>query len=169
MIKNNLRKFTIILIITISAIIGLGMRKEQSDMKSSITTQGINHVGLTVKNLELTSKFFIETLNFTKVGEKPDYPAIFVSDGSVMITLWQAKNPESASSFDRKNNIGLHHLALNVNSFEDLEAIYQKIQETPDISIEFSPELLGKGPAKHMMFYEPGGIRIELIFKPSKK
>ncbi|MEJ2398187.1 MAG: hypothetical protein P8Z67_08060 [Gammaproteobacteria bacterium] len=29
--------------------------------------------------------------------------------------------------------------------------------------IEFEPELLGPGPAMHMMCYEPSGCRIELI------
>jgi catechol-2,3-dioxygenase len=71
--------------------------------------------------LQLSTKFFIETLNFTKVGEKPEYPAIFVSDGTVMVTLWQSNDPDNAVLFDRKNNIGLHHLALSLNNSEDLD------------------------------------------------
>ena len=33
-----------------------------------------------------------------------------------------------------------------------------------DIEIEFMPELVGAGPRKHMMCYEPGGIRVEFIW-----
>ncbi len=53
-------------------------------------TQGIHHAGLTVPDLAATRTFFEEVLGFEARGEKPDYPAVFLSDGSVMITLWQA-------------------------------------------------------------------------------
>ncbi len=61
-----------------------------------------------------------------------------------------------------KVNIGLHHLALSVESFEQLDAIHEKIKVS-GINIEFSPELLRAGPSRHMMCYEPSGIRIEFI------
>lgn len=34
------------------------------------------------------------------------------------------------------------------------------------VTIEFAPELSYGGPAKHMMFRSPGGIRMELIHRP---
>ena len=40
----------------------------------------------------------------------------------------------------------------------------EKDRAWPGISIEFMPELVGQGPRKHMMFAEPGGIRLELIW-----
>lgn len=162
MIKNKSKKPVIFSLICFLAITIMACTMADQLIK----TKGVHHVGLTVRDVESSSKFFIETLNFTKVGEKPNYPAIFVSDGSVMITLWQASNPESAISFDRKNNIGLHHLALGLDSFEELDKMYEKLKNHSDISIEFAPELLGKGPAKHMMFYEPSGVRVELIVRP---
>ncbi len=79
-------------------------------------TRGVHHIGLTVPDLEQTRKFFLETLGYDQVGDVPDYPAVFVSDGSIMITLWQASDPASAVPFDRKNGIGLHHLALTVDA-----------------------------------------------------
>jgi len=126
-------------------------------------TQGIHHVGLTVKNLNQTNKFFVETLGYQKLGEKPDYPAIFISDGHVMITLWQAQEDAEISEFDRKHNIGLHHLSLKVNGEEGLDHVYQLLTKTKGVTIEFAPETLGGGPTKHMMITEPGGIRIEFI------
>ena len=33
-----------------------------------------------------------------------------------------------------------------------------------DVKIEFSPEQLGQGPAKHMICYDPSGIRVEFIW-----
>jgi len=77
-------------------------------------TQGVHHVGLTVTDLDASCGFFTEILGWEKVGAKPDYPAVFVSDGSVMVTLWQARQTSTAKPFDKNNNVGLHHLAIRV-------------------------------------------------------
>jgi len=130
---------------------------------SAISTSGIHHLGLTVPDIKKTAKFFIEQLNFNKVGEKPDYPAIFVSDGSVMLTLWQVNDDQKMHTFDRKNNIGLHHFALKLDSHEQLNTLHQKFLLQDNIDIEFAPEALGDLPFKHMMCIIPGGIRLELI------
>lgn len=81
-------------------------------------THGAHHVGFTVPDLDATLNFFISTLGFKQVGSKPNYPAAFVSDGTLMLTLWQAVKPDEATPFDRKNNIGLHHFALKVDTPE---------------------------------------------------
>lgn len=89
-----------------------------------VKTHGVHHVGLTVPDINSIRDFFTSALGFEQVGEKPDYPAYFVSDGNVMISLWQAKNPATAITFNRHNNVGLHHLALKVESIDDLEQLY---------------------------------------------
>jgi catechol 2,3-dioxygenase-like lactoylglutathione lyase family enzyme len=132
-------------------------------MSDTAITQGAHHIGLTVPDLSKTAAFFTETLGFNQVGERPEYPAIFVSDGTLMITLWQAADPASAVSFDRKNVIGLHHLALKVASAEALDALHGTLKAIEGVEIEFAPESLGGGPIKHMMTTIPGGVRIEFI------
>ncbi|MDB5789354.1 MAG: glyoxalase [Caballeronia mineralivorans] len=79
-------------------------------------THGIDHLGLTVRNLNVTRDFFIQCLGWTPVRERPNYPAAFVSDGHIILTLWQVANPDRLVEFDRKTNVGLHHLALRVGS-----------------------------------------------------
>jgi len=136
-------------------------------MPENAATNGAHHIGLTVPDLAKTKTFFIETLGFQQVGEKPDYPAVFVSDGSVMITLWQAKDPVSAVPFDRRNVIGLHHFALKVDGPEKLDALHATLAKTEGVEIEFAPESLGGGAVRHMMCTIPGGIRTEFIALPS--
>lgn len=126
-------------------------------------TQGAHHIGLTVPSIEATRDFFMNVLEFKQVGAVPDYPAYFISDGTVMLTLWQATEPDKATPFDRKNNIGLHHLALKVKDIDTLNNIYQTLIKAEGVSIEFAPELSGNGPAQHLMAYIPGGIRLELM------
>ena len=125
-------------------------------------TKGAHHIGLTVPNVEETSSVFINLLGFEKVAERPDYPAIFVSDGTILITIWQCESPSTAVPFDRKNNVGLHHLALRVDP-SDLDHVYAKVREADGIEIEFAPEPLRGGPTRHMMCAIPGGIRVEFI------
>jgi catechol 2,3-dioxygenase-like lactoylglutathione lyase family enzyme len=126
-------------------------------------TQGAHHIGLTVPNLEQTQAFFVDTLGYEKLGEVPDYPAVFLSDGTTMLTLWQAADPDNAVAFDRRNVIGLHHFALRVDGDDALDSLHGKLREHPEVEIEFAPEALGGGPARHLMCYIPGGIRVEFI------
>ena len=132
-------------------------------MTTTALTEGAHHIGLTVPSLSDTRSFFIETLGFSQLGEVPDYPAVFLSDGTTMITLWQAEDPDTATKFDRKNVIGLHHFALKVKDAENLNRLYDKLATTSGVDIEFAPEPLGDGPTEHMMISIPGGIRMEFI------
>ena len=130
---------------------------------STPCTHGVHHVGLTVPRLAETRSFFLETLGYHQVGEVAAYPAVFLSDGQVMVTLWQAEDPERARPFDRKHGIGLHHLALSVADAAGLAQLHERLARTPGVDVEFAPEPLGSGPAQHMMCAIPGGIRIEFI------
>ena len=131
-------------------------------MSTAAITRGAHHIGLTVPDLAKTCAFFIDTLGFDQVGEVADYPAVFLSDGTTMITLWQAADPDTASPFDRKNAIGLHHLALTVDANE-LNELHSRLKDAGGVGIEFAPEPLGGGPTQHMMCSIPGGIRVEFI------
>ena len=125
-------------------------------------TQGAHHIGLTVPNIDQTRDFFVNVLEFKQVGAKPNYPAYFVSDGTTLLTLWQATDPDTAVPFNRKTNVGLHHFAFRVDGIATLNALYETLKTTEGVEIEFAPEPLGNGPTQHMMFYIPGGIRMEL-------
>lgn len=125
-------------------------------------TQGTHHIGLTVSRLEESAAFFTSLLGWKEVKRNADYPAIYVSDGSIMVSLWKSKE-EPAIPFDKNSNIGLHHVAFMVRSEKDLIATHEKLKNN-GIHIEFPPEMLGQGPARHMMCYEPSGIRVEFIW-----
>lgn len=132
-------------------------------------TDGFNHVGLAVTDLKASTEFFTQTLGWDKVGGDADYPANFVSDGKMFLTLWRVTEPEKAVPFNRKQNVGLHHLAITVPSFEALEEIHQRAKGVKGVVIEFAPELAYGGPAKHMMLREPSGNRLEFTHRPAKK
>lgn len=129
---------------------------------STPLTKGTHHIGLTVSKLEESAGFFTALLGWKEVRRNAEYPAIYVSDGSIMVTLWAIKK-EPSVPFDKNTHVGLHHLAFHVDSEDALNALHARLASN-GIEIEFAPELLGKGPAKHMMCYEPSGIRVEFIW-----
>ena len=129
-------------------------------------TCGVDHVGLSVRDLESTRKFFCECLGWRVVGERAAYPAAFVSDGHGIVTLWQVESPEKAIPFDRRANVGLHHLALAVVDQTGLDTLYNRVSNWPGVVVEFGPEPSGAGPKIHFIVREPSGVRIEFAFDP---
>jgi catechol 2,3-dioxygenase-like lactoylglutathione lyase family enzyme len=134
--------------------------------KSLPATVGVDHVGLSVRDLGKTVEFFRDCLGWTLVGERPDYPAAFVSDQNTILTLWQVESPDQAAPFDRRANVGLHHLALAVADRRSLDELFGKVSAWSGVVSEFGPEMSGKGPKVHFMIREPSGLRIEFAFDP---
>lgn len=131
-------------------------------------TRGVHHLGLAVRDLEEAAEFFSGALGFKEVGRNDAYPALFVSDGSLTLTLWRVTNPEQAVAFDRKTNIGLHHLALATPDVETLAVIYERVREHPGVTVELPPEPTRPGsPNHHFICAMPGGLRIEFATRPS--
>lgn len=126
--------------------------------------KGIHHLGLAVSDLAGSSSFFCDLLGWNKVRKIDDYPAIFVSNGRIMFTLWQTG--DGSTPFDRNRSIGLHHAALKMDSKEELMKSYKNIEKSDLVHVKFSPEPLRGGPAQHMICIEPSGIRVEFIWAP---
>ena len=124
---------------------------------------GVDHLGLTVSNLDSSKVFFTDVLGFKTLGSDPTYPAYFLSNNKITITLWRVKNDEKRVEFNRAENVGLHHLALSVESIKKLSELHEHLKMQNNIIIEFAPENLGNGPTQHMMIREPSGNRIEFI------
>lgn len=91
-----------------------------------------------------------------------DYPSIFVSDGAILLILWRAADPLTARAFDRRANIGLHHLSLAVADDAALDAAWEKVSAHPEVVVDFAPGPIRLGSAtRHFLVFIPGGIRIE--------
>ena len=68
-------------------------------------THGVHHIGLAVRDLDEATSFFCGTLGFKEVGRNDVYPAVFVSDGGVTLTIWRVTDPSNAVAFNRKTKI----------------------------------------------------------------
>ncbi len=75
---------------------------------------------------------------------------MFVSDGTVMLTLWQAEDPATAIPFDRRRGIGLHHLALQVESEAALSELHAALSAARGRSYRVWPRAARRrAPASH--------------------
>ena len=126
---------------------------------------GIDHLGLTVRDLEASVGFFVDALGWEQFGGNPDYPAAYVTNGHAKLTLWQQKGPDQRG-FDRHAHVGLHHTALKVADSAGLLALFETVKDWPGVEVEFAPEYSGKGPKEHFMIREPGGTRLEFSYDP---
>ena len=158
----------VFLSLSVTATLNAQQVMDNATPRPEVLTRGINHVGLTVTRLEESAAFFTDVLGWDLAGGYPDYPSLFVTDGNLFVTLWQATDPDTAVPFNRKNNVGLHHLAITVASFGALDELHARFIEAGNVVIEFAPELNGGGPTKHMMIREPSGNRLEFAYTPPK-
>jgi len=134
---------------------------------SDAITRGVHHLGLTVAELEPPQEFLEQVLGFHVVGSNPSYPAVFLSDGTVTLTLWKVQSEAGPAPFDRKRNVGLHHVALALADPSQMDAICTKLRSWPGALIEFGPQPTRAGAeARHVMFSIPGGLRFELRADP---
>lgn len=135
---------------------------------TDVLTRGVHHVGLAVPDLAAAERFFVDALGWSVAGGVPDYPAVFVSDGATMVTLWRVADPERATPFDRRANVGLHHLALTVADRAALAAAYARVRAHPGVTIEFAPGPMRAGSAMHhFLCAMPGGVRLEFATAPA--
>ncbi len=120
-------------------------------------TTGVNHVGLSVTDLEATKDFFVQILEFT-VLKYVEGGHAFVTDGTTMITLWQTAEQEA-----NVKTAGLHHLAFQVESVAILRQIEERMKQK-QIRLQFDGiGVRGQEGGYIALFcYEPSGIRIEL-------
>src|SRR5258706_14932905 len=112
-------------------------------------TCGVDHVGLSVRDLVSTRKFFCDCLGWRIVGERADYPAVFVSDGHDIVTLWQGESPGKAIAFDRRADVGFHHFGPPVAHQICLRILYKRGSGLPGVAGEVWPEPPGAGPHNH--------------------
>jgi len=125
-------------------------------------TCGVHHIGLTVPDLAQARAFFCGVLGFEEVGGVPTYPSIFVSDGAILLTLWRAADPLTARAFDRRANIGLHHLSLAVANDDALDRVWEKVTADSAVVVDAAPGPIRPGSTtRHFLVFIPGGIRIE--------
>lgn len=93
----------------------------------NIQTPGVHHLALRVTDFERSKDFYLNTLGFKAILDKPGF-CIFQAGNTAIAIL----GPENGTPQDEKFNpfrVGLDHLAIGCESKEDLESIAEALQQ----------------------------------------
>ena len=131
----------------------------------------INHLGLTVTNLQKSKEFYAPIFQFLGYQNTGDLPSVSlwesVSTGSA-VNLWQAK-PEWVEHNHNDYAPGLHHLAFNAENKQEVDDFYQLLLSLK-VNIVDIPSEYEYAPGYYAVFFsDPDGIRIELAHIPGLK
>ncbi|MFI6279563.1 VOC family protein [Streptomyces sp. NPDC050988] len=128
---------------------------------STTTAPRIGHIGLNVTDLDRSLAFYRDVLGFTVIveGKEEDRRYAFLGeDGRPVLTLWQQADHGYAAT-----GAGLHHLALEVDTVEQVRAYETALRAQ---GVEFAHEGVvahREGSASGgIFFHDPDGTRLEI-------
>jgi glyoxylase I family protein len=130
-------------------------------MKHSIATGSVHHLTLTVTDVARAQQFYTNLLGFQLAMELG--PRVLLSNGSTILALGPAPNPELAVQDDRfdENRVGLDHLSFSVGSRQDLEQAV-RLFDDHDVSHGEIKDL-GRDLGLYVLaFRDPDNVQLEL-------
>jgi catechol 2,3-dioxygenase-like lactoylglutathione lyase family enzyme len=123
------------------------------------------HVGLNVRDLERSARFYQQVFGFDVMGrsDDPGREYLFLgADGALVLTLWPQSEGRAAT--DRP---GLHHLSFRVDSLALVRAAEERVRDAGAVIHHGGIVSHREGAESGGLFFEdPDGIRLE-IFTPS--
>ena len=129
-------------------------------MASQISTGAVHHVTLTVADVARAREFYTGVLGFEVAAEFG--PRIILSNGSALLALGPASQPNRAISGDsfNENRVGLDHICFGLGSRDELDQALGVLDEH-NVSHGEIVDLAGLG-IYVLMFRDPDNIQIEL-------
>ena len=127
---------------------------------ATISTGTVNHLTLTVTDLDRAREFYTGILGFQFLM---DYgPKRLLSNGSVILALNLSPDPARAIAEDRfdENRVGLDHVSFNVSSREALEEAVRIFDEC-NVSHGEIKDLADLGMYV-LAFRDPDNIQLEM-------
>ena len=131
-------------------------------MNTTIQTEAIHHVTLTVTDLPRAIAFYTTLLGFQKAVELGP-SRVLLANGKTILALTEAPDATQAILNDRfnENRVGLDHLSFNVSNHNKLEEAVRQFKqqgishgEIKDLGPDFGIYVLA--------FRDPDNIQLEL-------
>jgi len=132
----------------------------------------VHHIDLTVRDLATARPFYEAVLGFMGYAVVDEYDIGFDMDardenglvGSVGILVARGEN--AARAHDRYS-AGLHHLAWNAESRDDVDALYQLLLKIGATVLDAPAAYPKYGPTYYAVFFaDPDGLKLEYVHKP---
>ncbi len=131
---------------------------------------GLNHLGLTVTDMAVAAKFYDAILGFMGYQRfpisKPDSELIiWFKPGCGLLTI-SPSDPDTPNKAHDRFSPGLHHLAFDADSREEVDRLHAALQEIgarildPPAEYDYSPDYYA------VFFADPDGLKLELCHTP---
>jgi catechol-2,3-dioxygenase len=118
--------------------------------------EGIDHVALSVRDIERSANWYIEVLGFERLHEGMwDGVPTFIGKGNTGIALFSA-SPDAKSTSSTRRDIRMLHLAFRANRENFLTA--QRELQKRSIKFEFQDHEISHS----IYFCDPDGHQIEI-------
>ena len=121
-----------------------------------IQARKLGHVVLKVRDAQKSKEFYTRALGLKLAHEDRDRGTVFLSCGTQHhdLALFQLATGEEPGA----TQPGLHHMAWQLGSFEELQAAYRELREL-GIPVESTIE---HNVTRSVYFHDPDGNRVEL-------
>jgi glyoxylase I family protein len=139
---------------------------------------GIHHIDLTVKNAKASFAFYESVLGF--MGYRLSSPIsdfgdtdpngydfdLTTDEGFCSIGILNARGEHAERTHDRYSP-GLHHIAWNAASREDVDAMYAHLLSIGATILDPPAAYPRYGPTYYAVFFaDPDGLKLEYVHKP---
>lgn len=129
----------------------------------------INHLALTVSDIGRSAPFYEAILGFMgyqQVEKNDEFIMWWLKDaGAILIS---GANPDSPNKVHDRYSPGLHHLAFNADSREQIDNLYKLILDTGATVLDSPAEYNHYAPGYYAVFFtDPDGIKLELVHMPN--
>ncbi|ORZ19161.1 Glyoxalase/Bleomycin resistance protein/Dihydroxybiphenyl dioxygenase [Lobosporangium transversale] len=134
----------------------------------------LSHISLSVSDYEQGKKFYsfllVDLLGYKLITEHPYFTMWALQTGECICISPGNKTPH------HKSNPGLHHLAFNTETHEQIDELYNKVVQFQEANKEMSGSVILDKPALYpqygegyyaVFFTDPDGIKLELAYTPS--
>jgi catechol 2,3-dioxygenase-like lactoylglutathione lyase family enzyme len=137
-------------------------------MTLALTLGSMNHLGITVSDLEAsTERFYSPLLSFLgyQLVESLPEMSLWIASGGFAVNLWQA-HPEHTGKAAERYAPGFHHFAFNADSREAVDRCYDMLRRE-GIEVTDAPAEYDYAPGYYAVFFaDPDGLKYELVHIP---
>jgi glyoxylase I family protein len=124
---------------------------------------GINHISITVTDLERSVPWYCETLGLTQLFEAPhpedEGKAVIIGKPDFSMAIGLHAHPTNESERFSETRTGLDHVGFLVSGREELKAWEDRLAE---LGVEHSP-LSDQGMYAVVVFRDPDNVQLEFF------
>ncbi len=135
---------------------------------TNISVNGIAHIALSVKSLNISKSFYKQLMPFLglKIIHESNKSIYFI--GSRTGVLIQEINKKNISSNFSQNNVGLHHFCFRAREKKHIILVENKLKKIKANIIRGPIEGAWAPGYFYILFEDPDKIRLEVNYVPDK-